>query len=81
MEGKLSLERSLRTEWRVGFNNFPDSVIASIPNRIKQVMKGDVSDKKGWFVLIRTVRENIGDDRTRDEFSDPKSSLRSWVGM
>ena len=81
MEGKLSLERSLRKEWSVGFNNFPDSVIASIPKRIKQVMKGDVSDKKGWFVLVRTVRENMGDNRTLDEFSDPKSSLRAWVGM
>ena len=81
MEGRLSLDRSLRSEWSVGFNNFPDSVVASIPKRITQVMKGDVADKKGWFVLIRTVRENSGDHRTRGEFSDPKSSLRPRVGM
>ena len=81
MEGRLSLDRSLRAEWSIGFDDFPDSVVASIPKRITQVMKCDVADKKGWFVLIRTVRENNGDDQTRDEFSDPKSALRAWVGM
>ena len=81
MEGRLSLDRSLRAEWSIGFDDFPDSVVASIPKRITQVMKSDVADKKGRFVLIRTVRENNGDDQTRDEFSDPKSALRAWVGM
>ena len=81
MEGKLSLDRSLRAEWEVGFNDFPDIVVAALPKTIIQVMKSNVADKKGWLILIRTVRENNNDERTNDEFSDQDSSLRAWLGM
>ena len=44
-------------------------------------MEGTIEDKKGWFVLVRRTRENIGDNRTHDEFSDPKNKLRAWAGL
>ena len=81
MEGKLSLDRSLRKEWRQGFLNFPNVVKAILPEMISSVIAGTVEEKKGLFVLIRTTRVNLGDDRIVDEFSDPKSSLRKWVGL
>ena len=54
---------------------------AALPKEIGTVMEGTIEDKKGWFVLVRRTRENIGDNRTQDEFSDPKNKLRAWAGL
>ena len=81
MKGKLSLDRSLRKEWRQGFLNFPNVVKTILPETILTVIAGTVEEKKGLFVLIRTTRVNLGDDRIVDEFSDPKISLHKWVGL
>lgn len=44
-------------------------------------MEGTIADRKGWLVLARRTRKNLGDTRTEDEFSDKKSKLRAWVGL
>lgn len=57
MEGVLALDRSLRKEWSVGFENFPDVIKSSIPNDIAIIIEGIVADKKGWVesnALTRT---------------------------
>lgn len=81
MEGTLSLDRSLRKEWAVGFIDVPNIITASIPTDISIVMEGSVSNKKGWFVLVRTTRKNLRDIRTEDDFPDEMSKLRAWVGL
>ena len=81
MNGTLSLDRALRREWELGFEGLPDMVKVTIPRTITHILNGSVADRKGWFVLIRTARENCGDDSIEDEFSSPSSSLRKWVGL
>ena len=81
MCGTLSLDRSLRTEWSLGFIGLPPLIQVVLPKEIGQVIEGTVAERKGWLVLIRTARENMGDTRISDEFSDKKSTLRRWVGL
>ena len=81
MEGELSLDRSLREEWARGFNDFPDIITAAIPRDISIVMEGTLSNKKGWFLLVRRAGEILNDNRTEDELSDENSRLRVWVGL
>ena len=81
MGGSLALDRSLRMEWNLGFIGFPNMIKSVLPNEIGLVMEGTIEEKKGWFVLVRRIRENIGDKRTQDEFSDPKNKLRAWAGL
>ena len=72
MCGTLSLDRSLRTEFTLGFIGLPPLIQVVLPKDIGQVIEGTVAERKGWLVLIRTARENMGDTRTSDEFSDKK---------
>ena len=58
---------------------FSNLLKAVSPKDIASVMDGTISESKGWFLLVRQLRENIKDRRTEDEFSDPKISLRAWV--
>ena len=75
MSGTLSLDRSLRTEWSLGFVRFSNIVKAVLHNYMASVVDVTVSKKKKWFVLVRKMRGNIGDRGTSDKFSDPKSSI------
>ena len=79
--GGYALERALHREWNIGFDNLPEIVQATVPQSISTVMAGSTADRKGWFVLVRRARENIAGYEPIDEFSDPKSGLRKWVGM
>ena len=81
LSGRLSLDRSLRREWELGFEGLPALVQAILPEDIATVLDSTVAEKKGWFVLVRKARENMGDERVVDEFSAPDSSLRTWVGL
>lgn len=49
MEGEISLDRSMRTEWGLEFINFPNVVKATLPRHISVVMKGRTVEKIGWF--------------------------------
>jgi hypothetical protein len=81
LSGRLSLDRSLRREWALGIEELPALVQAILPDDIATVLDSTVAEKKGWFVLVRKARENMGDERVVDEFSAPDSSLRTWVGL
>ena len=81
LSGELSLDRSLRREWELGSEGLPANVQVVLPGDIATVLDSSVAEKKGWFVLVRKARENIGDERVVDEFSAPDSSLRTWVGL
>ena len=81
MSGTLSLDRSLRMEWRWGFIGLPALAQVMLPKGIAKMMKGSVAERKGWLVLIRQARKNIGDGRTANEFLNPKSSLRRLVSL
>lgn len=78
---RLSLDRTLRQESMVGFVDFPDIIKATLPITTARVMKDRGEDRKGWTILIRKIRGNMNDERTKDEFSDPKNTLREWLGM
>ena len=81
MSGTLSLDRSLRMEWGLGFIGLSDTVKMMLPKNIAKVVDGTVEERKGWFFLVRKAREYIGDARTADAFSNPKSSLRILIGL
>ena len=59
----------------------PSIVIGILLNDISTVLDGLVSESKGWFKLVNKSRENRRDRRIEDNFTDPKSSLRVWVGL
>ena len=65
----------------MGFVGFPDIIKAALPKEIGSGLEGTIEDKKWWFVLGRRTRENIGDNRTEDEFSNPMNKLRAWAGL
>ena len=81
MGGSYILEQSLRNEWDLGFAGLSPIVRATIPRTIAKVMEGTTLERKGWFVLIRRARELQPHCEIEDEFSDPKSGLRKWVGL
>ena len=75
------LDKALEREWTVGFDSFPAIVRAILPDNISLVLKGELDERKGWLVLVRRTRENVGDDRTVDEFSDMTGPMRKWIGI
>ena len=56
-------------------------IIATPPKDIVTLLDGSVSDRKEWFILVRKARENIGNNRTEDEFTNTKSSIRAYAGL
>ena len=79
--GSLLMDKALEWEWTVGFDSFPAIVRVILPEDISLVLKGELDERKGWLVLVRRTRENVGDDRTVDEFSDVTGPMRKWVGI
>ena len=49
---------------------FTNNVEAALPRDIGTVMEGPIEDKKGWFVMVRRTREDLGTTRTQDRFSN-----------
>ena len=47
MIGTLSLDRSLRTEWSLGFIGLPQLIQVVLPKEISHVPEGTVSERKG----------------------------------
>ena len=75
------LDQALRLVWRLCFDKMPAIVLSSIPSSIIAVMQGTVTDRKGWFVLVRRAREQLQGYVPLDAFSDQNGSLRTWVGL
>ena len=70
--GSYVLDQALRLEWRLGFKRIPAIVLSFIPTSIIRVMQGTVTDRKGWFVLVRRAREQLQGYAPLDAFSDQK---------
>ena len=81
LSGGLCLDQALKNEWVVGFNLLPRHVKSMLPKKVESVLKLNLSEKKGWLVLIRRSRETVGERCLQDKFSNPKSKLRKWVGL
>ena len=47
MEGALLLDRSLRNEWRDGFEEFSELVKATLPRNLEEIIVITVADKRG----------------------------------
>ena len=65
----------------MGFNLLPRHVKSILPKKVESVLKVNLSEKKGWLVLIRRAREIVGEACLQDEFSNPKRKLRKWAGL
>ena len=65
----------------MGFIGLSPLIQVVLPNDIGQVIERTVAERKGWLIIIRTARKNMGDTRKSDELSEKKSTLRRWVGF
>ena len=81
LSGAASLDKAIRDECHLGNNGLPAPVKATFPKDIDRLVKAPLAQRKSWLVLVRAARELINDDRIHDEFTNPKSYLRKWVGL
>ena len=81
MSGGICLERALRKEWQQGFMLLPKSIRIMLPKEVNKVLNSGLHERKGWLVLIRRARANIGEVEAKDEFSIQGGQLRKWVGL
>ena len=81
MSGGLSLIRAIKAEFFWGKVGLPRKVQSTFPTNVNILLDAPLEHQQCWFVLIRAAREMQNDYRIPDKFSDPKSSLRQWVGL
>ena len=80
MEGAISLDNSIKSEWKIGKDTLPKLVQNTFPRLLSNLLAQSLQKKKFWFVLVRKDRELKGNPIS-DEFTVPKSQLRKWVGL
>ena len=51
------------------------------PKALQKLLLGSLSERKSWLDLLRAARESINDIQIQNEFTDPESNLRKWVGL
>ena len=81
LEGAVSLDKAIREECLLGSADLPANVRCNFPSDVEQLIQSPLTQKKAWLVLVRAARELIHDTRIQDEFTNPKSYLRKWVGL
>ena len=81
LSGAVSLNRAISAECHLGIGDLPIKVGQTFPDDINTFLQQSLIERKCWLVLVRTAREAINDTRIQDEFTDPKSHLRKWVGL
>ena len=81
LSGVATLDKAICEEYHLGNENLPQIVRDKFPDDIEEVLSKTLIQKKSWFVLVRAARELMLDDRIQDEFTDPRSHLRKWVGL
>jgi hypothetical protein len=81
LSGVASLDKAINEEYQLGSAGLPKAVRDNFPDDIEEVLKAPLIQKKSWFTLVRAARELIHDERIQDEFTDPRSYLRKWVGL
>ena len=81
LSGVATLDAAIIEECQLGNEGLPRIVRDTFPIDIEELLQAPLIHKKSWFVLVRTARELIHDNRIQNEFTDPQSHLRTWVGM
>ena len=81
LSGAVSLNRAISAECQLGIGDLPFKVGQTFPYDINNFLQQPLIERKCWLVLVRTAREVMHDNRIQDEFTDPKSHLRKWVGL
>ena len=81
LSGAASLDKAIREEYQLGSAGLPTPVRRQFPKDINKFLKTSLIQRKSWLVLVRASRELIHDNRIQDEFTNPQSYLRKWVGL
>ena len=75
------MDKSIREECLLGCGGLPVTVRRIFPADVEKLIKTSLIQRKAWLVSVRAARELIQDTRIQDEFTNPKSYLRKWVGL
>ena len=81
LSGAISLDNAIIEECQLGTDGLPRIVRDTFPTDINELLQSPLIHRKSWYVLVRSVRELIHDERIQNEFTDPQSHLRKWVGL
>ena len=81
LSGEASLDSAINEEYQLGNDELPKAVQNSFPDDIEEILSAPLIRKKSWYALVRTAREATRDGRIQNEFTDPRSHLRKWVGL
>ena len=81
LSGAVSLDKAIREEFHLGCDGLPTLVRGQFPKEVDTVLNSSLIQRKSWLVLVRASRELIHDNRIQDEFTNPSSYLRKWVGL
>ena len=81
LSGATSLDAAIKAECSLGSQGLPPHVRCTFPRNVDKFLKVSLHDKKCWFLLVCASREIVNDDRISDEFSNPDSNLRKWIGL
>ena len=81
MSGAVSLNRAITAECQLGSAGLPLTVRRTFPRDITKLLQASLTERKCWLVLVRASRELVHDTRIQDEFTNPNSNLRKWVGL
>ena len=81
LSGAASLDNAIMVECQLGSEGLPFAVRNIFPKDKKRLLQAPLVQRKSWLVLVRASRELIHDERILDEFTDPRSHLRKWVGL
>ena len=80
MEGAISLDTSIKAEWKLGKETLPKLVQNTFPRLLSNLLTHLLQKKEFWFVLVRKHRELEGNVLI-DDFNSADSKLRKWVGL
>ena len=79
--GAVSLDKAIQEECQLGSEGLPPLVRTTFPKDIEKLIRAPLIQRKSWLVLVRAARELVHDTRIQDEFTNPRSHLRKWVGL
>ena len=81
LNGAVLLDEAIKKECQLGNDGLPEAVKRTFPVDVNTLLVQPLIQRKHWFILVRASRELIQDRRIQDEFTDPQSHLRKWVGL
>ena len=81
LSGAVSLDKAIREEYQLGCDGLPAPVRSHFQHDIEKVLGASLIHRKSWLVMVRASRELVHDIIIQDEFTDPRSRLRKWVGL